>query len=546
MLSLYAMFAKAQVFVTPTLPDNFLTNVTTSVLGVPAACPDDVTLNCDMLSDGHANPIKGIAWDEGTRSNVGHLYFEDGQGNSVFVDFNGVHPDIVLGDHDDNPGVDYRAAVVYITTTPTTPSATRLMIDFYDLTGLGTTSFAATLTGSQQLSTSDFGTLYDTRPIPHIDMWSDNTPGAQINGYPAMREFVVTWNETGLFQDVYYNWGRIGTGTLYVSIGGAKVNPVANYRNFNDVACYTDLSNPSAPRKIAAITYGETGNTLVVEELDFTSASPTATPIANTNFSTPYPYFPRIEAMSQWDGTLATKWQTVVTHLSSCWEYNNTSATGSDISTSLLAGGHFMSTAIAAGIGAVGAEPNNIGNMQYTPGYFEWWGIAAPPLSTSINYYARAVDAATGTVTDPDYYVINTGSVYSSTTGQYCEADASNGLALSNCSNSGDYLLSVWYDGDDVSAVGSIWYKVSGNTLPMQFKIGRVASIDGTKGVYPNPAKDKIYLDQAEGAYAIYNLMGAIVKQGKLQQNEGIDIATLPVGTYVLNENGSAHKFTKN
>ncbi len=389
-----------------------------------------------MLSDAHARPIKGIAWDEGTRSNQGHLYFEDGHGNDVFLQFHGVHPDIVLGNSDNSN--DYRAAVVYILRVNATTSYP--MIDFYDLTGLGTTGFTATHTGTLQLSTTNLGIIYDTDPIPHIDMWSDDTPGAQINGYPAMREFAVSWNEGN---DVHYNWGRIGSGTVYLPLStfpnGDKVNQSPTHRTYNDVACYTDVSTG---QKLAVFCYNEWPNGLVVYELDFTIASPTATFSTTTNFWQGVT-FPRIEAMSQYDpSNFAAPWDVVASRGTSCWEYNIVSF-GTDISTTLLAGGHFMSTAIAAGIGNVVGEPT-IGNIQFTPGYLEWWGTTAPPLTTSINYYARAVDPVTGSVIDPDYYIINTNPVAGQPT--YSGADVSKGLTLSNSSNSGDYLLSVWYN----------------------------------------------------------------------------------------------------
>ncbi|MBS1783663.1 MAG: hypothetical protein JSS78_11400, partial [Bacteroidetes bacterium] len=68
--------ANAQVFVNPAMPDQWLTTVTTTNAGVPVSLPDDVTINCDMLNDGKGNAIKAIAWDEGSRSQQGYLYFE--------------------------------------------------------------------------------------------------------------------------------------------------------------------------------------------------------------------------------------------------------------------------------------------------------------------------------------------------------------------------------------------------------------------------------------------------------------------------------------
>lgn len=530
-----AGFLSAQSFISPTLSDQFLANVTTydAASASASSSEDDVTINCDMLNDGSGNAIKAIAWDEGSASFQAHLYFEDGQGNDVFLQFDGVHPDIVLGNGENGA---YRAAVVYI-------AGIYPVIDFYTLTGLGTTSFAATYTGTVQLSTNSVGSVSGSSDIPHIDMWSDNTAGAQVNGLPGMWDFVVTWEE-GLLGDINYNWGNIVSETMYDVSPGRQVNIAvpASGRKFTDVACYTNLSTNT---RWAAFTYVD-GVNVDVAEMNFTGATPPSplpalsTPI-NYGVGVTNNFLPRIEAMSQWDpSSFAIPWQMVVSHGSACYEYN-TVTTGSDISTSLLWTGNFKSTAIAAGLGYTGNEPN-LGNAQYTLGYLEWTGNPAPPLTFPINYYARGINAATGLLTDPDYYVINTGIVYGMN--NYYFADVSKSLALSNCSNSGDYLLSVWYDGDDVSATGSIWYKLSGNSSPMQFKMGAVATVDGSAKLYPNPAKDRIFLSNTRGVYNVYDFVGRNVLSGTLG-TDGIEISALPAGLYMLKIGGEAYKFTK-
>ncbi|MBS1781824.1 MAG: hypothetical protein JSS78_02030, partial [Bacteroidetes bacterium] len=140
--------ANAQVFVNPAMPDQWLTSVTTTNAGVPVSSPDDVTINCDMLNDGKGNAIKAIAWDEGSRSQQGYLYFEDGKGNTTTYKVKGVHPDIVLGDDRDRLGVDYRVAVTYI------DPGGYPMLAFYKLIMLGTPSFTVVPLNVIQLSTN--------------------------------------------------------------------------------------------------------------------------------------------------------------------------------------------------------------------------------------------------------------------------------------------------------------------------------------------------------------------------------------------------------
>jgi hypothetical protein len=479
-----------------------------------------------MLNDGHDNFIKAVAWDQGTASNVTRLYFEDGQGHTATYMFPGVHPDIVLGDDRNNPGQIYRAAVIYIR------SGGYVVMDFYRLVGLGTPSFTVNYVSTVPLSNTNIGPLYNTSMNPHIDMWSD--ANNRVNGYPGMYEFAVTWNERN---NLYYNWGNIAAGTLNLAIGGAQVNGslATNGRKYCDVACYT---NVATGQPLATFCTGEYvapwSCDLVAYTLDFTSGIPSLVGTNSTNFQDVM--FPRIEAMNQYDPTtLATPWQIVSSEQTAVWTYN----TGGtyNLTNALLPSGNFKSPAIAAGVGPF--YGNKIGNVQYTPGYFEWTNALHTPA-----YYAHVVDANSGSVTNPNYFIINSGTVWGMP--QYWLADASKSLALSNCSNSGDMLFSVWYDGRDVNALGSIWYKLSSNTVPMQFKQAPIATLTGiTDLIYPNPAKDKIYLSKAAGMYRISNIAWLNVMEGKWDSSNGIDIQALPAGVYILQTEGRTYKFTK-
>lgn len=173
-------------------------------------------------------------------------------------------------------------------------------------------------------------------------------------------------------------------------------------------------------------------------------------------------------------------------------------------------------SAVAAGAGRT--MGNFIGNTQYTTGFF--------PRQVQ-KLYSRSVDAFTGIETKPCYQ-INNSTVYDAPT--YTEADAAKSLALSNCSNSGRFTLSVWYDGNQ-----NMFQKLStSNTV--QFKATSVEDVaNGESGkLYPNPAIDYIHLSET-GNYKIYDMQGRLIMNAENKgAAETIDVHKLPAGTYML------------
>ncbi len=130
----------------------------------------------------------------------------------------------------------------------------------------------------------------------------------------------------------------------------------------------------------------------------------------------------------------------------------------------------------------------------------------------------------------------------------YFLADASKSFALSNCSNSGEWLLSAWYDGQDdgTGAGGHIWMKLSPNANTMQFRATPVSTLTGKKNtLYPNPATNQIFINVST-EYTIYNQQGQRVMKGNCNKGEAVDITQLPIGNYLLQtENGDSFQFTK-
>jgi hypothetical protein len=131
----------------------------------------------------------------------------------------------------------------------------------------------------------------------------------------------------------------------------------------------------------------------------------------------------------------------------------------------------------------------------------------------------------------------------------YFLADVSKSFALSTCSNTGDYLLSAWYDGQDdgTGAGGHIWTKLSPNATTMQFKTTTVATVKGQSvALYPNPATTAVHLKQAS-TYRLYNITGTLLKTGTVAADEPISVQQLLPGAYYLQTNtGASYSFIKN
>ncbi len=179
----------------------------------------------------------------------------------------------------------------------------------------------------------------------------------------------------------------------------------------------------------------------------------------------------------------------------------------------------------------------NIGNQQYTAGYFPWQNTTR---------YARNVDAIGGALIAPtDHYEINN-------SGNPCNvpSDVDRSMALSNCSNSGQDIFSVWFNGSDIV------YKHS-NPNVMAFRHGQataVGTVSGVKasGIYPNPAVKELRVSgRVEGGgYQISDVTGKRLMSGVLSNSGSIDVSTLSAGLYLIQVAGKggvteSYKFTK-
>ncbi|MBS1740208.1 MAG: T9SS type A sorting domain-containing protein, partial [Bacteroidetes bacterium] len=241
-------------------------------------------------------------------------------------------------------------------------------------------------------------------------------------------------------------------------------------------------------------------------------------------------FYPRIEAMSRWDPLQKmARWQVVTSetrpgqHHFQSYGYNNfhpnNNPPNNPYLSSLFPLNDHKSNAVAAGVGR--SMGSGIGNVQYTAGYLSWDTNA----NTQNYMFVRSIDGSTGIATAP-YYQVNVNPIPGSPT--YAEIDASKGLALSSCSNSGNYILAAWYDG-----VSEIYEKLT-PISNIQFRPTGIADPDSrTTQLYPNPAYSELRLTTS-GHYDIYGIDGRQLQSGDAEADHPIHISQLPAGSYIL------------
>ena len=528
-----------------TLSDVWVDQVTTTNMGVPDHKLDDVVVNCDMIKTLHDQPIIGIAWDEGCQSNVSHAFFKDYSGHTYTINIDGSRPDIVIGDNPDQPGR-YRAAITYY------DAGNFVRLDFYDLIDVGLPTFNVASAGITlpPLSFSAYPPFSDTDPMPHLDMWTD-TRQYNKDGFHRLDELIVTWTELDPIgtSDIYYALYNMSGFKLQGRTNlSAQVASHTGHSESSDVACYTLINNPSNPQKFAVFTYtvatpGAPPSILTAVRL---LIPPFGTPtiVDTINHSVASVLFPRIESLSI-QYVPEPLWQVAVSarvgsgyqgyglsgQSSNTLQHFTTPFLLNDVKSPCVAGGLEFPHPITSPI---------IGKKQFTVGYLVY---------DSLSYYAWDIAPNSGLPLSGSYYQINqspTGAI----SPDYTSADASKSLALSTCSNSGDYLLSAWYDGRDIGngSGGNIFMKLSPSPDTMKFRptVVQVATVPAAT-LYPNPANDWLHLTTSAPApchYTIMDMTGRVMLQGSTP-SKAIDIRSLSSGTYLLQCGNETHRFVK-
>ncbi len=496
--------------------------------------PLDVTINDDMLETNNYlgnGAWKAIAWGNTpfSGSPASSFYIEDPWSGSDIITLpsGAIGPDIVFyyGDSTAPNPTGIGALVTYML-------GGKAYLERYKWSGNTASPVTPVFTSPKNLGNCD-------RP-PHIDMFSD---GNNLqDGLPSLHEFVVVWgaNSTNdlmmYFSDVP-NWN---VGSSPTSIGSDCFMP--------DVAATTDISNGD---KIIYITYGHAtslsssvpSTSLELMEYNFTTGTPSTSTLASGSV-----YAPRIEAMSQYDPSMPyAKWQVAAPigalsgfYPSVVYGFNDKGGSSGVDMSSVVSSVHSwlpysyaaMGACVAAGTGPA-VNPGNIGNAQYTVGFYPW---------QYDSLYARDVDATSGNLITPGYAYLVTCPVSDTIAYHW---DLNQGIAVANSSNSGMDLLTAYFDGAQVaykySAPNTMSFRPSRN--PKQAQEDNL-QIEGNILHIKSSASGE---SRSNASYAITDMSGRVLINSGQKAGDAIDIGSLVPGIYLLRNaaTGKAVKFTK-
>lgn len=394
---------------------------------------------------------------------------------------------------------------------------------------------------------------------PHIDAAGDvNMPiSVSPHGlfYYGSDDFVVSWEEHGgALPGIWaspYNYKTALT----------LNNPVQVFSGFaewSDVGCrghYTLV--PSSASYTAYISFVDSISRII--HVGVITADKSATvfmsggsfPISSGTSKPDYGY-PRIEARRVGDVTTGiTTWEVVADGNTGFgfWEIH----TFNDVAglTPLSVSGsnnHYRPAVTGTGQENSATGVVNFGSEKFTVSYYSDDVTAFTNSSPNGDYVSNFVDMSGGGLwTTGDYYEVQNYSLNQFfNVGQPC-------IAVSTSSNTGDDLLTVYYDGYN-GTNGAIKYKfMNGNAINYKTGTTSVNNINEEKNyvVFPNPATTTLTVNGTVKAdYTIVDIVGKTVATGTVSNsNNTVAIEKLTPGNYLLNLSENGHttivKFVK-
>ncbi len=510
-------------------------------------------LNCDMYADYSSgsfstttgSPSKvlwAMVWQYQVSGNdsVAYTVYDEFSGSLLAGCFAGKMPDVALGDDNSVRPGRVQMMISYITT------GGNIEVRQYQIDNLfGIAAPTANLVSTY--TASSFFNTYTVVDPPHIDACPDPASFSYYwsgsNTYAGQNTVVVTWsgNNSGNYE-VYAKKATFTAGFPLGSptyIDDGRMPDIAAVVRDHGSGSYSNTSylvymNQSLTDVLAA---DWDMNTTV----NLKGALESSVTLSSNNIT------PRIEAMNVENTTVSavkTFWEAVanlnVSGLDEIHGYDNTNGTVSltnysaatplapfTVSTTGING--YMPT-VAMGCGPDGYAPgatSAIGNTNYTTGWY-----------IQNNEYNALSLSNSGSGIVAGYAQINNASVAPPTNVPV--------LALSNCSNSGDDILSVWDDGTNIYGKHS-----SGNSFAFKPTIIAIPQKLDRPFLYPNPARDIVRISGTDKAsYVVTNISGSVLLTGSIDaKNNSIDILKLTPGTYVLTllQNGKSEnmKFVK-
>lgn len=448
-----------------------------------------------------------------------------------------IHPDVIIRDHIDNPGIDYIVSVVY-------NEGGFITLNEYEITGLPTVNI--NLLSSTQLSTSTY-MLGDEGAYPKIDGFVN--PNNFIHNYNEMGGFAVVWETANGVELQVFD----ANSTPFYETQIPITNPNYPYMRYTpDIAAIVDIdgTGPNGYRQIACVSFDNAllvyplGGDIAVHEYDVTSGVTTPMSVYNKTGPTVLTPNSRIDGM----GILtydSTRW--VVVSTSDCGggkvHANSSSAPWASQyipGNPTMGFGHhsgFNTYTVTAGVGTVlslppGSVSTEAGNIQYPFGMASYYGVPADVFLNSVNpNTAEAYDP--GLL--PDFCMVNCLGSVNMPYNNCANTDdpyAGQAYTMSTSCNSGYDLLAAWID------VGNnIWYKYScrgdldpNGTTPFSPMNGQIKNIPipSSINVYPNPAQDYLFISIKEDiipqTLSVYDIYGRLVAEKNIEGQKSAEL----------------------
>lgn len=502
---------QAQTVVAPTYLETTLASFTQNIY----------TLNADMVELPGGNQLMAVARDPYPPNQGVDLDVSNNIGGVTTLHISTVGeamPDLVIANDPNNPG-QYILAVVYLDPNQF------VILDTYYILGANTTSislqpFKAIVLNSRRSF------------FPHIDMLPDfnNT----IAGLPSLHKFVITYGQLDVPTTSPYG---VNIYEVHGDISSPwNLSPITAVTSGGHCGAGADVAvsfDPATNLEHVYMAYTDTYVGLCKAELLLdASALPTDPPISSPMINIiPFPagtvnaILPRIEAMS-----LNPTSSGMVPWVIGCTFHDGTNHQVYQINPT-LGGGYNCSAimplftensgvAVCAGTGKPGG---NVCNDNYNIGWF----------NNKQGFVTRTIDAYTGMISSsaPDAYLANQIPVPGNVTKVP--------IALSSCSNSGNFMLTAWWNNSS-----AILYKLKPGVTSYKPGATAINEASVTKGIklYPNPANDHIILEGMDnGNYRIINISGSVVADGSISNTtSSIDITRLAPGIYHVMLNGNS------
>lgn len=479
----------------------------------------------------------------------------------------GLHPDVILRDHPNNPGVDYIVSVVY-------SENGGIYLEEFEITGL-------VHGGGSTLVISPYVNTYNSQSKTHLttSTYSVGEYGAypKIDGFVNPNNIIGDYYEMGGFAVVWETAAGVelqvfdaNTAPIYETLIATFNTSYPTLRHTPDVAAIVERNQIGGYDQIACVSFDNAnyflyspGPDIAVHEYNVSAGGFTPINIYNLSGPTPGNGRSRIDGMGIYSYPNG-RWALITN--SDCTggkTFTNTNTTGEYIhgNPSNSIQGYFHSYTITAGSGLIpggGADPStkyNDGNIQYPFGMSSWQDNTTFPS----DFFLNSINANTGFAYDPtlieNFCLVNdpipsSASINNNISLFYCNVPIDPYIGhyytMSTCCNSGFDLMAAWIDDNFAPDVLQYKYTCNGDlntvtTAPFSPLVGQLNNsiLSNAINVYPNPANDYLFIRLDENIepklLSVYDVMGRLTEEKALKDNErilGIELKEYATGLY--------------